>query len=57
MGSEMCIRDRIHRSHLNIDEEFSGPAIIEEHGSTTVVFPHWKLRRTQRDVIILNLEK
>ena len=47
----------IHRSHLNIDEEFSGPAIIEEHGSTTVVFPHWNLRRTQRDVIILNLKK
>ena len=33
------------RERLPVDIAFDGPAIIEEEGATTVVFPRWRARR------------
>ena len=37
------------RETLAIDNSFEGPAIIEEDGATTVVFPGWLFRRDDED--------
>ena len=41
------------RGHIPIDAPFDGPAIIEETGATTVVFPAWSYRRDARDTLHL----
>jgi N-methylhydantoinase A len=32
------------RAQMGVGDTLAGPAIVEEHGSTTVVFPHVALR-------------
>ena len=41
------------RESIPIDAPFEGPAIIEETGATTVVFPGWSCRRDERDTLHL----
>ena len=41
------------RGFVPIDAPFEGPAIIEETGATTVVFPGWSCRRDERDTLHL----
>ena len=41
------------RGYLPLDTPFDGPAIIEETGATTVVFPGWSCRRDERDTLHL----
>ena len=41
------------REHIPLDAPFDGPAIIEETGATTVVFPGWSCRRDERDTLHL----
>ncbi len=44
------VRDRVR---IPVDAPFDGPAIIEETGATTVVFPGWSCRRDERDTLHL----
>ena len=41
------------RGRLPVDAPFRGPAVIEETGATTVVFPGWSCRRDERDTLHL----
>jgi len=41
------------RDTLPINADYEGPAIIEEDGATTVVFPHWVFRRDDEDKLYL----
>jgi len=41
------------RDTLPINADYEGPAIIEEDGATTVVFPHWVFRRDDEDKLHL----
>jgi len=41
------------RETLPINTDYEGPAIIEEDGATTVVFPHWVFRRDDEDKLYL----
>ena len=41
------------RGYMPIDAPFEGPAVIEETGATTVVFPGWSCRRDERDTLHL----
>ena len=41
------------RGRLPVDAPFRGPAVIEETGATTVVFPGWGCRRDERDTLHL----
>ncbi len=41
------------RAHLSVGQMWPGPAVIEETGSTTVVFPKWSVRRDVHDNLIL----
>ena len=43
----------IDRGRLPVDAPFRGPAVIEETGATTVVFPGWSCRRDGRDTLHL----
>ena len=43
----------LDRGCIPIDAPFPGPAIIEETGATTVVFPGWSCRRDERDTLHL----
>ena len=43
----------LDRGRLPVDAPFRGPAVIEETGATTVVFPGWSCRRDQRDTLHL----
>ena len=47
---DVPIRDR---RYIPVDAPFPGPAIIEETGATTVVFPGWSCRRDERDTLHL----
>ena len=44
------------RGYIPVDAPFRGPAIIEETGATTVVFPGWSCRRDERDTLHLARE-
>ena len=41
------------RESIPVDAPFEGPAVIEETGATTVVFPGWSCRRDERDTLHL----
>ena len=41
------------RGYIPVDAPFRGPAVIEETGATTVVFPGWSCRRDERDTLHL----
>ena len=43
----------LDRGYIPVDAPFPGPAIIEETGATTVVFPGWSCRRDERDTLHL----
>ena len=43
----------LDRGRLPVDAPFRGPAVIEETGATTVVFPGWSCRRDERDTLHL----
>ena len=43
------------RHRIPVGDWISGPAVVEEAGATTVVFPDWRLRRDEHDN--LNLER
>ena len=43
----------LDRGCIPVDAPFPGPAIIEETGATTVVFPGWSCRRDERDTLHL----
>ena len=43
----------LDRGLLPVDAPFRGPAVIEETGATTVVFPGWSCRRDGRDTLHL----
>ena len=47
---DVPVRDRVR---IPIDIPFEGPAIVEETGATTVVFPGWSCRRDERDTLHL----
>ena len=47
----------LDRECIPIDTPFDGPAIIEETGATTVVFPGWSCRRDERDTLHLAREE
>ena len=44
------------RQYLSDQKPHSGPAIIEESGATTVVFPDWTFRRDEFDNLRLKRE-
>ena len=46
----------IRRSAVPVGEVIEGPAIITEDGSTTVVEPNMTVRRTDRDVLVVDVE-
>ena len=43
----------VRRASLPVDEVIDGPVIVTEDGSTTVVEPGMTVRRTDRDVLVL----
>ena len=45
----------LHRRALPIDEALEGPLIVSEEGSTTLVEPGMRLRRTAEDVLIVEV--
>ena len=45
----------IHRRAMPIDEVHEGPLIVSEEGSTTLVEPGMRLRRTPEDVLIVDV--
>lgn len=45
----------IRRNALGPDNPISGPIVVEEEGSTTVVPFHWTVTRTRHDVLILEV--
>ena len=47
---DVPVRDR---GRIPVDAPFAGPAIVEETGATTVVFPGWSCRRDERDTLHL----
>jgi N-methylhydantoinase A len=45
----------VRRPRMPVDEVIAGPAIIEEAGSTTVVEPGMTVRRTDQDILIVEV--
>ncbi len=55
-GGEGLVRCRVlHRRAVAIDDVIEGPLIISEEGSTTLVEPAMRVRRTPEDVLILEV--
>ena len=46
----------LHRRAMPIDEELEGPLIVSEEGSTTLVEPGMRVRRTPEDVLIVDVK-
>jgi N-methylhydantoinase A len=47
----------IRRLSMPVDEVIDGPVIIEEDGSTTVVEPDMTVRRTEQDILIVEVSR
>ncbi len=45
----------VRRPLMPVDETIPGPVIVEEEGATTIVEPHMTIRRTDRDVLIVEV--
>lgn len=45
----------IHRRAIPVEETFEGPLIVAEEGSTTLVEPGMRLRRTPEDILIVEV--